>query len=168
MEMLRVATGSSAIDVFADASGVQAVGVADVQVPTQPGGDIWLHFASIRSTLSRYVSARDVLQGTVDPDRIRNKLVLVGLTGAGVTDMRTTALGELVPGIEIQAQVIETIVEGRFLRRPTWLKWAESAFIMTFGLLIIWYVPRTAIAACGVHKSRAQRVPPFWACSCIC
>ncbi|REE18998.1 CHASE2 domain-containing sensor protein [Paraburkholderia sp. BL27I4N3] len=142
MEMLRLATGSSAIDVFADSSGVQAVGVADVQVPTQPGGDIWLHFASIRSTLGRYVSARDVLQGKVDPDRIRNKLVLVGLTGAGLTDMRTTALRELVPGIEIQAQVIETIVEGRFLRRPTWLKWAESAFIMTFGLLIIWYVPR--------------------------
>jgi CHASE2 domain-containing sensor protein len=88
------------------------------------------------------VSARDVLQGKVDPERIRDKLVLVGLTGAGVTDMRTTALGELVPGIEIQAQVIETIVEGRFLQRPTWLKWAESAFIMTFGLLIIWYVPR--------------------------
>ncbi|WP_258194496.1 CHASE2 domain-containing protein [Paraburkholderia sp. BL18I3N2] len=142
MEMLRLATGSSAIDVFADTSGVQAVGVADVQVPTQPGGDIWLHFASIRSTLSRYVSARDVLQGSVDPARIRNKLVLVGLTGAGVTDMRTTALGELVPGIEIQAQVIETIVEERFLRRPIWLKWAESAFIMTFGLLIIWYVPQ--------------------------
>lgn len=142
MEMLRVATGSSAIDVFANASGVQAVGVADVRVPTQPGGDIWLHFASIRSTLSRYVSARDILQGKVDADRIRDKLVLVGLTGAGVTDMRTTALGELVPGIEIQAQVIETIVEGRFLRRPTWPKWAESAFIMSFGLLLIWYVPR--------------------------
>ncbi|WP_323048267.1 CHASE2 domain-containing protein [Paraburkholderia sp.] len=142
MEMLRLATGSAALDVFADPSGVQAVGVADVQVPTQPGGDIWLHFASIRSTLSRYVSARDILQGKVDPERLRDKLVLVGLTGAGVTDMRTTALGELVPGIEIQAQVIETIVEGRFLQRPTWLKWAESAFIMMFGLLIIWYVPR--------------------------
>jgi adenylate cyclase len=142
MEMLRLATDSAAIDVYADTSGVQAVGVADVQVPTQPGGDIWLHFASIRTTLSRYVSARDILQGTVDPERIRGKLVLVGLTGSGVTDMRTTALGELVPGIEIQAQVIETIVEGRFLRRPTWLKWAESAFIMAFGLLIIWYVPR--------------------------
>src|SRR5471032_3260040 len=143
MEMLRLATGSSAIDVFADASGVQAVGVADVLVPTQPGGNIWLHFASIRSTLNRYVSARDILQGTVDPERFRNKLVLVGLTGTGVTDMRTTALGELVPGIEIQAQVIETIFEGRFLRRPTWLKWVESGFIMMFGLLIIWYVPRT-------------------------
>ncbi|SDR50327.1 adenylate cyclase [Paraburkholderia fungorum] len=142
MEMLRLATDSPAVEVFANSSGVQAMGVADVLVPTQPGGDIWLHFASIRSTLSRYISARDVLQRKVDPERIRNKLVLIGLTGAGVTDMRTTPLGELVPGIEIQAQVIETIFEGRFLRRPTWLKWAESAFIMIFGLLIVWYVPR--------------------------
>jgi len=143
IEMLRVATGSPVVDVFADGSGVQAVGVADVQVPTQPDGDIWLHFASIQSTQSRYVSARDILQGKVDADRIRNKLVLVGLTGSGLTDMRTTPLGELVPGIEIQAQVIETIFEGSFLRRPIWLKWAESAFIMVLGLLMIWYVPRT-------------------------
>ncbi len=143
IEMLRIATGSPAVDVFADAAGVQAVGVADVQVPTQPDGDIWLHFASIRSTQNRYVSARDILQGKVDADRIRNKLVLVGLTGSGLTDMRTTPLGELVPGIEIQAQVIETIFEGNFLRRPTWLIWAETAFILAFGLLIIWYVPRT-------------------------
>jgi len=143
IEMLRVATGSPFVDVFADASGVQAVGVADVQVPTQSDGEIWLHFAPIQSTQNRYVSARDILQGKVDASRIRNKLVLVGLTGSGLTDMRTTPLGELVPGIEIQAQVIETIFEGSFLRRPVWLIWAESAFIMALGLLIIWYVPRT-------------------------
>lgn len=143
LEMLRLATGSSAIDVFADGAGVQGVGVADVTVPTQADGDIWLHFASIRATRNRYVSARDILDGKVDPERIRDKLVLVGLTGAGLADMRTTALGELVPGIEIQAQAIETVFEGRFLRRPVWLKWAESSFILVFGLLITWYVPRT-------------------------
>jgi CHASE2 domain-containing sensor protein len=143
IEMLRVATGSSAVEVFADKSGIKAVGVADVQVPTQPDGDIWLHFASIQSTQSRYVSASDVLEGKVNADRFRNKLVLVGLTGTGLTDMRTTALGELVPGIEIQAQVIETIFEGRYLLRPIWLKWAEIAFIAAFGVLLIWYVPRT-------------------------
>ncbi|CAG9257107.1 CHASE2 domain-containing protein [Paraburkholderia unamae] len=143
IEMLRVATDSPAIEVFAKPSGVQAVGVADVRVPTQPDGDIWLHFASIAQTQHRYVSASDVLLGKVDPARMRNKLVLVGLTGTGLTDMRTTALGELVPGIEIQAQVIETIFEGRFLRRPAWLIWAETGFIMSFGLLLIWYVPRT-------------------------
>ncbi|GAB2922655.1 hypothetical protein GCM10027093_72180 [Paraburkholderia jirisanensis] len=143
IEMLRVVTGAAAVDVFADHSGVAAVGVADVRVPTQPDGEIWLHFASMRVTQDRYVSARDLLQDKVDDERIRNKLVLVGLTGTGLTDTRTTALGELVPGIEIQAQIIETIFDGRFLRRPVWLKWAECAFIMGFGMLLIWYVPRT-------------------------
>ncbi|HEX3380364.1 MAG TPA: CHASE2 domain-containing protein [Paraburkholderia sp.] len=159
IEMLRVATGSSAVEVFADKSGVKAVGVADVQVPTQPDGDIWLHFASIQSTHLRYVSARDVLQGKVDADRFRNKLVLVGLTGTGLTDMRTTALGELVPGIEIQAQAIETIFEGRYLLRPAWLKWAEIGFIVAFGALLVWYVPRTesrlAIFVKAVPKASA-------------
>ncbi|CAM2156710.1 CHASE2 domain-containing protein [Pararobbsia alpina] len=143
LEMLRIATGSPALDVYANKSGVTAVGVADVRVPTQANGDYWLHFASIGLTANRYVSARDVLLGRVDADRLHNKLVLVGLTGSGLTDMRTTVLGELVPGIEIQAQVIESIFEGRYLRRPAWLKSAECAFIMAFGLLIIWYLPRT-------------------------
>ncbi|MHB9835742.1 CHASE2 domain-containing protein [Paraburkholderia terrae] len=143
IEILRVVTGSAAVDVYADTAGMQSVGVADVRVPTQPDGDIWLHFASIRSTQHRYVSARDVLQGQVDPERFHNKLVLVGLTGTGNTDMRTTALGELVPGIEIQAQIIETIFDGRFLRRPVWLKWAETIFVLAFGILIIWYLPHT-------------------------
>lgn len=141
IEMLRVATGSPAVDVFTDTSGVRAVGVADVEVPTEPDGDFRLDFASVRLTGSRNVSARDVLDGRVDPERFRNKLVLVGLTGTGLTDMRTTALGELVPGVEVQAQAIEAIFEGRFLRRPTWLIRAERTFIMVFGILIIWYLP---------------------------
>lgn len=143
IEMLRVAIGAPAVDVYADESGVRAVGVGDVRVPTESDGDIWLYFASIRATQQRYVSARDVLQGKVDATRFRNKLVLVGLTGTGLTDMRTTALGELVPGIEIQAQGIETIFEGRLLRRPAWLQWSEIGFIAAFGLLLIWYMPRT-------------------------
>jgi adenylate cyclase len=146
IEMLRIATGSPAIEVFAGRSGVQAVGIAgvsDVRIPTQSDGEIWLRYASIQATQQRYVSARDVLQGKVDPARFRNKLILVGLTGTGLTDMRTTALGELVPGIEIQAQAIEAIFEGRYLLRPSWLKWTELGFITVFGLLLIWYVPRT-------------------------
>jgi adenylate cyclase len=159
VEMLRVATGSPMIEVFAYPSGVQAVGVADVQVPTQPNGEIWLHFASIRATQNRYVSAVDVMQHKAGADRMRNKLVLVGLTGTGLTDVRATPLGELVPGIEIQAQVIETIFDGRFLQRPAWLKLGESLFIIAFGMLIIWYVPRTdsrlAVFIRAVPKSSA-------------
>lgn len=142
MEMLRLATQSPAIQVHANSVGVQSVGLEELAVPTQRGGDVWLHFAKASLTADRYVSALDILQGKADPERFEGKLVLLGLTGSGLNDMRTTALGELVPGIEIQAQVIETIFDGRFLHRPSWLKWAETAFVLMFGLLMVWYVPR--------------------------
>ncbi len=143
MEMLRLGTQSEAIEILSDENGVKQVGLADLAVPTQRGGEIWLHFAKAKSTVDRYVSALDILNGKVDPDRFEGKLILLGLTGAGLNDMRTTALGELVPGIEIQAQVIEAIFDGKLLQRPLWLKWAETGFLLAFGLLLIWYVPRT-------------------------
>jgi adenylate cyclase len=143
MEMLRVATKTEAIEVSANASGIQTVGFEGLEVPTLRSGDIFLHYALSKATNDRYVSAKNVLDGKVDPERFQNKLVLIGLTGAGLQDMRTTALGELVPGIEIQAQAIESIFEGKFLERPLWLKWVETGFLLGFGLLMIWYVPRT-------------------------
>jgi len=160
IEMLRVAIGAPAVDVYADGAGVHAVGVADVRVPTQPDGNIWLYFASIQATQQRYVSANDVLQGKVDAARFRNKLVLVGLTGTGLTDMRTTALGELVPGIEIQAQGIESIFEGRFLRRPLWLQWASSwrSACCSSGTC------RAPTRASPYSSTRCRRRPRSWAC----
>lgn len=142
MEMLRIASGDRAVRVQVGDHGIESVGIADLNVPTQPGGEIWLHFASIDDTRHRYVSASAVLDGSVDPDMLGSKLVLLGLTGSGLHDMRTTALGELVPGIEIQAQVLETLFDGHFILRPWWMKWLETSIIFSLGLLLIWYLPR--------------------------
>jgi HD-GYP domain-containing protein (c-di-GMP phosphodiesterase class II)/CHASE2 domain-containing sensor protein len=142
MEMLRVATGSSAVEVTTGAHGVSAVQVADLVVPTQGHGDVWLHSAEIASGAPRYVSARDVLEGRVDPTLLRSKLVLIGLTGAGLNDMRTTPQGELVPGIEMQAQLIESFFDGRFLLRPWWMKGLETLLLVLLCVSLIWWVPR--------------------------
>ena len=143
LELLRVASGSSAIEVNVDRYGIQTVSVADLVVPTQPDGDFWLHFARAASTSARVVSAADVLAGSVDPDRLSGRLVLLGLTGFGLSDVRTTALGEVVPGIEIQAQVLEAMFDQDFIGRPWWLKWLESGVILLCGGLMIWLIPST-------------------------
>lgn len=142
LEMFRVATDSRQSDVLLDDHGVTAVRVADLTIPTQPGGEVYLHFAKQTSTLQRYVSAVDVLEGRVDPQALQGKLVLLGLTGFGLNDMRTTALGEHVPGIEIQAQLLEALFDQRFLQRPWWMVFAEIASALLIGGLMIWLVPR--------------------------
>jgi len=143
MEMLRIATGSTAVEVEVARHGIESVSVADLRVPTQPGGEIWLHYARTETTAGRYVSAVDVLEGRVDPEQLSGKLVMLGLTGSGLHDMRTTALRELVPGIEIQAQVLESMFDGRFLLRPWWMKWLEVFLIVAIGSFLIWFIPRT-------------------------
>lgn len=146
IEMLRVGTQSPSVKVKLSSAGVSAVEVADLSVPTLPKGDIRLHFAKHADMASRHVSATDVLSGKVDPAMISGKLVLLGLTGAGLNDMRTNAIGETVPGIEIQAQVIESLFDGHILMRPQWLKWAESGALLFIGGLLIWYLPRPSSA----------------------
>lgn len=144
VEMLRIATGEVAVEVALNTHGISHVTVADLAIPTQSAGDVWLHFTQrIAQDSSRQVSASAVLEGRVGADALENKLVLVGLTGSGLNDRRNTPLGQLVPGIEIQAQLIESFLEGRFLLRPWWMKGAEVSVLLLMGLLMVWLIPQT-------------------------
>lgn len=147
LEMLRVATGGAPVELEFSGGEVRSVAVADLRVPTMAGAQVPLHYARLESTAGRYVSAKDVLSGQVPREALAGKLVLVGLTGTGLNDMRTTVLGELVPGIEIQAQVIESLFEGRLLQRPSWLRWAELLTALGLGLFVIWFIPRRDFTA---------------------
>ncbi len=155
LEMFRVATGADEVRTHINERGIASVGVADLSVPTLPNGTIPLHFAKHQSMASRYVSASDVMQGKVEPNMLSGKLVLLGLTGSGLNDMRTTAIGEMVPGIEIQAQLIESLFDGRVLQRPHWFKWAETLALLLVGSIMIWYVPRPH----SVFSAYLRKVP---------
>jgi serine phosphatase RsbU (regulator of sigma subunit) len=157
MEMLRVASGSDAIDVHVDAHGIRSFSVAELTVPTQSGGDVWLHFAHADDAAEfRNISAVELLNGKVSGDALQHKLVLVGLTGSGLNDRRVTPLDESVPGIEIQAQLLESLLDGRMLLRPWWMPHAEVALLLLLGLAMIVWIP-DALArhdAQGVRKPR--------------
>lgn len=145
MEMLRIGSQSSNVEVLVGGHGIQTVGTGDLAVQTQRGGDVWLHFAKFAEGQSRRFSAIDVLDGKVPAEAITGKLVLIGLTGSGLNDMRMTARGELVPGVEIQAQILESFFDGRFLVRPWWMKYTELALLAGMGLVMIGVVPRARV-----------------------
>lgn len=140
IEMLRVATGGDPIKVVVDEQGIQSVNVADLVVPTQPNGEIWVRFAPMHDSI--YVKAVDVLDGHVQPEMLQGKLVMIGLTGMGLLDMRTTPLRELNPGVDIHVQVLESLFDQQFLLRPVWMGWVEAGLLISGCLLMIWSVPR--------------------------
>lgn len=92
-EMLRVVSGSNTMLVKADREGILSVGVPRFPIPTDKNGLLWVHFAHHDPSI--YVSAVDVLEGRVAPDRIAQRLVLIGTSAAGLNDIKTTPVDPL-------------------------------------------------------------------------
>ncbi|HEX7607448.1 MAG TPA: CHASE2 domain-containing protein, partial [Usitatibacter sp.] len=139
VEALRVALGSG-LRVEDAPGGLLALRFGDVNMPMQPDGTAWLRFG--KHDDDRMVSAFDVLSGKLDPERLRHKVVLVGVSGLGVLDYKSTPLGEFIPGVEIHAQVVENLFNGVSLVRPALATWFEGAAFIVCGLVLIWFIPR--------------------------
>ncbi len=139
MEMLRVVTHSSAILVRVNNAGVAAVAVPGLEVPTDRNGQLWVHFN--KHDPARYVSAKDVLQGTVAPDRLRGRLVLIGTSAIGLLDVKTTPVEPAMPGVEVHAEILESVLTKSLLASPNYAIGAELTVAVLFGLAIIVAAP---------------------------
>ncbi|MGZ5063835.1 MAG: CHASE2 domain-containing protein [Usitatibacter sp.] len=139
VEALRVALGTG-LRLDDAPGGLMALRLADVRMPLQDDGTTWLRFG--RHDEDRMVSAVEVLSGKVDPERLRHKVVLVGVNGLGLLDYKSTPLGEFVPGVEIHAQVVENLYNGVALVRPVAATWYEGAALILCGFILIWFIPR--------------------------
>jgi len=156
LEMIRVAAGESAIRIRATARRIVTVGTGDVAVPTARNGHARIYFS--RHDPSRFVSARDVLEGSVDPEQLQGKLVIVALTGLALVDYPATPLDARVPGAEVHAQMLENIYDGQYLSRPEWGPTAELVTLALIGLLMVVVIPR---ARPGVALSSAALLIAF-------
>jgi len=139
IETLRVAMGERSIAVRSDAAGISSIIVGNRRIPTDNNGRVWVHFA--RATKDRYVSAADVLAGRVGPDRIDGKIVLIGTSAPGLRDLRATPLALSVPGVEMHAQILETVLSGATLTRPNYAIGIELTVMVLVGVLMIVLVP---------------------------
>jgi len=133
IEMLRVATGAGLSLVGRGGDQIE-LRLGDVAIPAHTDGRFWMRYAPHDE--ARFVSAANVFDGSVAPDQFDSKLVLVGVTGVGLLDLQTTALGERVPGVEIHAQILEQIFEGDYLYRPAALHALEMAMLAAAALVI--------------------------------
>jgi len=139
MEMLRVVTQSGAILVRVNNAGVQSVAVPGLEVPTDRNGQLWVHFN--KHDQARYVSAKDVLQDKVSPDRFRGHLVIIGTSAIGLLDLKTTPVEAAMPGVEVHAEILESILSKSLLVNPDYAIGAELTLAVLIGLGIITVAP---------------------------
>ena len=84
----------------------------------------------------RYVSAVDVLTGAADPAVLKGAIVLVGTTAPGLKDIRVTPVSAEYPGVEVHANLIKSILDGRFKSRPDFALAVEFLQVLGIGLAL--------------------------------
>ncbi|NNF52626.1 MAG: adenylate/guanylate cyclase domain-containing protein [Gammaproteobacteria bacterium] len=88
-----------------------------------------------------YVSAKDVLQGTADAETLEGAIVLVGTSAAGLLDLRATPVGRIFNGVEVHANIVSGILDGRFKHRPDYTRAVEIFTFFVLGLLLAVLLP---------------------------
>jgi adenylate cyclase len=161
IEALRVAQGESTFIIrssnasgetaFGSQTGVNAVKVGAFEVATGARGEVRPRYSGAQP--ARNISAAAVLRGEVDRSRIEGRIVFVGALAAGLGDIRATPLEAAVPGVDIHAQILESLFSGALLSRPDWAAGLEflaalAAFFAAGAAL--YFAPPFFSAAAGV------------------
>lgn len=97
-------------------------------------------------------SAVDIIKGREDvapPQAFRDKIVLVGATAVGLSDLRPTPFDSAFPGVEIHATAIDNVLRQRFLSEPWWDRWFAGANILGVGIVLTLLLPHTGALAGG-------------------
>jgi adenylate cyclase len=88
-----------------------------------------------------YVSASDVLTKKVTPKTLKNKIVLVGTSAAGLSDLHATPVQSAYPGVEMHANLIAGMLDNNLKAWPSYSFAAEFLQLLLIGLLLALTLP---------------------------
>ena len=146
----RVAPGFSAQHWLArDTSALTSVvleqGAQRQSIPVDAKGRVRVPFRGAsgpRGGSFEYISASDVLKGRVAPAHLAGKLVLVGSTAPGVYDQRSTPVAEIFPGVEVHANLLSGLLDGRLPVQPDCASGYELLLLLATTAVLAWGLPR--------------------------
>ncbi|OSQ47028.1 guanylate cyclase [Marivita geojedonensis] len=140
LEALRLALGETTffVEGIPGVPGaVQSIGVGGYTIPTSDQAEIWVRYRHDHPSL--YVPAHVVLntqEHAAVRELIEGHIVFVGTSAAGLLDIRSTSLGENVPGVSIHAQILEQILLEDGLFRSDLVAGIEVLAIVALGLIV--------------------------------
>jgi adenylate cyclase len=89
-------------------SSIIGISIGEKFIPTDRFGKLFINYRGPVSTF-KYISAVDILKTKNNID-ILNKFVIIGSSSTGLFDLRTTPFSSTVPGIEINATIIDNLI----------------------------------------------------------
>ncbi len=124
--------------------GVVNVQIGDTIIPTDELGRVLINYRGPEKTFL-HVSITDILNDQVPAVVFQDKIVLIGATAIGIYDLRVMPFSAVFPGLEIHANIIDSVLKNDFLRQPNWTSIFDIAAILAAGLILCLVLPRSGV-----------------------
>lgn len=85
----------------------------------------------------RYIPLGDVLAGRVRTEELMGKMVLIGTSAPGLGDNRATATDEIMPGVEVHANMITAMLDQHIREQPDYATGIDVAQVLGLGLIAV-------------------------------
>jgi Adenylate cyclase, family 3 (some proteins contain HAMP domain) len=121
--------------------GVESIKIGKIKIPTDDRGRMLINYMGPSKTFPHY-SIHDIIKGKIPAEKLRNKIVLIGVTATAVYDLRVTPFSPVYPGVEIHANVIDNILHQNFLIFSSLIRFVDILAIIVFGLAMGLIIPR--------------------------
>jgi adenylate cyclase len=108
--------------------------VGGIRVPLSVDGTVYVPYRA--GSPFPYLSAAQVLAGKVPLAQLENRIVLLGSTAPGLSDLRVTPFSNAFPGVEIHAHLIAGMLDGITRSMPPWAADARLIAVLVLGVLL--------------------------------
>jgi len=93
----------------------------------------------------------DVKTGKIPLELLKDKIVLIGVTGVGIGRTYITPVANDLNGVEYHAHVIQSLLNDGFIKSPDWAGMAQLGLLLFVGVYLIIILPRlSAVVGSGV------------------
>lgn len=112
----------------------------NLQIPVDSEVSTLVPYRGSQGSFS-YISAADVLHDRISPERLKDKIVLLGTSAPGLLDMRSTPVDPVYPGVEVHANMISGILDQNIKQKPPYVLGAEVVMLLTVGVALSLLLP---------------------------
>ena len=143
LENVRILNDSKRIKVIAKEHGIDEVLVSKKSgIPVNHNAEMYINYADPGMYVQ--MSASEVLSNNFNENKIKGRIVVVGMDAAGLSVLKYTPHG-LTTDQMITAQALDTLLTGKHLLRTPQADTYEIIFMGLLGLLMIILVPRVSV-----------------------
>ena len=124
-------------------SGLEWLEVGRLKIPVDENVSALVPYRGAQGSFP-YISLADVWVDNVPAEKLKGKIALIGTTAQGLFDLRSTPVAEVYPGVEIHANLIAGMLDGKLKQKPPYMLGAEVVLLVTGGVVLSLLIPMLA------------------------